>query len=106
MGACYCQCEPNHIITTQYIENLKSKPNDQSSTKTAQNFNYLSTNNHTSTSNMNCIKNNPNMSPIFKKDKSSFLSSEENSLNLSHRPRPIFNKLINKNRSSSSLLKV
>lgn len=101
MGVCYCQNEPNHIITTHYIENLKNKPNDQLSVKTNQNSNYLCT-----TSSANNIKSNPNMSPVFKKDKSSFVSFEDNSFNLSNKPRPILRKLLDKNRSSISLLKI
>lgn len=106
MGACNCQYEPNHIITTQYIENPKNKQNDQSSVKTNQNFNFLCTNKYSSNSTVNCVKYNPNMSPVFKKDRTSFVSSEENSFNLPSKPRPILNKLLDKNRSSSSLLKI
>lgn len=108
MGICQCQQEPNHIITTQYIETRKTKQNDQSSIKTKQNSNYLSSNKFTSsTSTVNCIKLNSNMFQLSKEeDKNSFHSCEDNSFYLKYKSRPILNKLIHKNGSTSSLLKI
>ena len=104
-----CQCEPNHIITTYFVENRKSnKPNQPQKPQintihTNQNPNYLCLNKYISTMSSSQIRYNSNLSPILQRGTSQYCTSEESSVCFGSKTRPILSKLMSKRRSVSSM---
>ena len=100
-----CQCQTNHIITTHYVEGSRSKLIVHTENIcTTQNTNYLCTNKYISSESSNYIKYHSNFSPVLNKEKNHDTLSGESSRSSDARSRPILTKLMNKSRSSSSLL--
>jgi hypothetical protein len=104
-----CQCEPNHIITTYFVENRKKdNPNQPpipqiNTIRTNQNPNYLCLNKYVSTMSSSHLKYNSYLSPILQRGRSPYCTSEESSISYGSKTRPILSKLMSKRRSVSSM---